>query len=372
LRENVRLTITKLGRILKNGEFVESPFDEPVEERRYGDPDQTEDDRKFAAGDECSSLEPELAGGKKKVSEADSRSLCKFFLDGSLRTKYLGDYIQEPYSFPVLASETASAVVERDGASCRPAKVLHRLSFVFPHKDSGLIDDTTYERLVELSKELVESAQSLRIEFLGKVATDVRYSMLGKARAVMHKIEHELASSLSLNEDRWLVMDGSIRKEEFEELPFTIGLAKSFSRKPLFNLGNGRRLMITSYLSKVRTGERSAVYRPPGKESSLVFWYIRLRTYPPMEPLGGLVKVEFSLRGREFEDQREFVDALSAEIYSMRSPSVYPYPRWPSFVYPIRLAELVMGNLFMNPEELGLYGNYLRRTILEARDERKG
>lgn len=64
----------------------------------------------------------------------------------------------------------------------------------------------------------------------GREIRDVRYSMLGKARNIMHSLEHEVAESLHRG-DNWLVMDGAIRKEEFLKLDNTIGLAKSFSRK---------------------------------------------------------------------------------------------------------------------------------------------
>ena len=58
--------------------------------------------------------------------------------------------------------------------------------------------------------------------------------MLGKARGLMHELEHETANNLNRGQD-WLVMDGAIRGSiEFLSLENTIGLAKSFSRIPLF------------------------------------------------------------------------------------------------------------------------------------------
>jgi hypothetical protein len=97
-------------------------------------------------------------------------------------------------------------------------------------------------------------------------------------------------------------------------------------------LGDGKRLGITTYLSRIREGQRSAVFKTARGEK-VAFWYLRLRTYPPMDPLGGLVKVDFKLEEDELTDEvKALIDEISADVYAMRSPSVYPYPRWPSFV----------------------------------------
>jgi len=357
--------IRKLGECLKDGEFIESPFDVPIEEERRGDPDQRDDDLNFPQGENvCVSLEPILPQGKKRIDSVSVsyRPCLIYFLDGSLRTKYLGDYIEGERSFPILASEVSCAVVKREKRLLRPCKVDKRLVFIFPHKNTGLISDTTHEKLEKLNRQWEEANSFLRIDFLRKERQeirDVRYSMLGKARDIMHSLEHEIAESLDRG-DNWLVMDGAIRKEEFLKLDNTIGLAKSFSRKPVFDLGDGRPLMITTYLSRIRDGERSAVF----KKEKVGFWYVRLRTYPPMEPLGGLVKIDLRLDEEELSQETiRLIDEISAEIYALRSPSVYPYPRWPSFIYPIRLTEEIMRSMHINKEIIGYYGRELKRII---------
>jgi hypothetical protein len=165
-------------------------------------------------------------------------------------------------------------------------------------------------------------------------------------------------------------MDGALRKSEFEQLTYTIGLAKSFSRKPLFKW-EGRILDIVGYLSRLREGERSAVFKVGHKgEEGLCFWYIRLRERPPMEPLDGLVKVDYKCEGSELSSNEvELIDELSSEIYALRSPSVYPYPRWPSYIYPIRLAEEFMRPFFINTTLISLIG---RRVAEVLRERGKG
>lgn len=358
--------IRRLGECLRGGEFIESPFDLPVEEERRGDPDQSDDDRNFADGENiCVSLEPALPNGKKDVSKVPFEPRFSYFLDGSLRTKYLGEYMEGERNFPILASEVSCAVIKRDASSLQPHRLERKFAFIVPHKKTGLISDSLYEKLEELDQSWRKEGSIFGIEFLMREREemrDVRYSMQGKARDVMHNLEHDVAKSIDLEED-WLVMDGAIRKEEFLELDNTVGLAKSFSRKPLFDLGDGRPIMITKYLSRVRDGERSAVFRKEG-EKRVIFWYVRLRTYPPMEPLGGLVKVDFKFDGETLsEAQVRLIDEISAEIYAHRSPSVYPQPRWPSTIYPIRMAELMMRTAFLNDEIVGHYGRELKRAI---------
>jgi len=357
--------IRRLGECLCGGEFIESPFDEPVEEERRGDPDQSDDDQRFPADvNICTTLEPELTEGKQDISAMEYEPRLIYFLDGSLRTKYLGEYIHEERAFPILATEVSCAVVRKNERYLEPIRREKRLVFIFPHRDTGLVSDTVYERLLALNEIWIQQNNLLRIEFLARGAQetrDVRYSMLGRARYTMRTLEHEVAQSLTRNND-WLVMDGAIRIGEFLNLENTIGLAKSFSRKPTFDLGDGNPLMITTYLSRVRDGERSAVFKKENEE--VAFWYVRLRTYPPMEPLGGLVKVDFHLEENELsQDLIHLINEISAELYAFRSPSLYPLPRWPSLIYPIRLTELMMRSTFINIEMLGSYGRELRQTI---------
>ncbi|MEM3385759.1 MAG: hypothetical protein QXE78_09555 [Nitrososphaeria archaeon] len=357
--------IFKLGEKLQGGEFIESPFDSPIEDERQGDPDQRDDDLNFSKDDNiCISLEKDLKDAKKDIKNIRYTPRLTYFLDGSLRTKYLGEYVEGSRSFPILASELSCAVVMKSGKSLLPHCVEKRLAFIFPHKDTGLISDTLYEKLFSLDQEWRKNNPLLRIEFLKKGSQeirDIRYSMQGKARDLMHSLEHEVAENLARKND-WLVMDGAIRKEEFLKLENTIGLAKSFSRKPTFDLGDGKPLMITTYLSKIREGERSAVFKK--SDEKVAFWYLRIRTYPPMEPLGGLVKIDFKMEETQLSsDLINLIDQISAEIYSFRSPSVYPHPRWPSFIYPIRLAEEIMASTYLNKEIIGYFSNILKKVI---------
>ena len=317
----------EIGKILKGGEFIETPFDQPFEEESHGDPDQRDDDANFFDSNFAKNIE---AVDKKDIRNIVFDEKIRFFLDGSLRTKFLGEYVDRDQSFPILAAEVACAVMKKSEKKLDPASVNWRLVFIFPHKGTGLLADTQYSKLKNLSEGLERSKSPFRIEFLEKSdARDVRYSMQGKARDVMHNLEHETANSLTRNEGDWLIMDGAIRKAEFLTLNNTIGVAKSFSRKPHFQIGTTT-LNITRYLSGIKEGERSAIFK---KDSApeVAFWYLRIRTFPPMEPLGGFVKIDFKFEDTSLsENDVNIIDQLSSEIYSMRSPSFNMWPYNPN------------------------------------------
>lgn len=143
-----------IGEALSDGDIILSPFELPVEEERRGDPDQSDDNSNFMGQDNlCVSVEPSLAHGKKDVSgTVINRDSFKFFLDGSIRTKYVGEYVEGALSFPIIVSEVAVGVVKRIQNRLRPFKIEKRLFFVFPHKDSGVISDSTYCRLEQMQR----------------------------------------------------------------------------------------------------------------------------------------------------------------------------------------------------------------------------
>lgn len=189
-----------VGECLSDGDIVLSPFELPIEEERRGDPDQADDNSNFAGPDNlCISIEPSLKEGRKSVADVElERNRFRFFLDGSIRTKYVGEYIEGSLSFPIIVSEIAVAVMRNDQGRLAPAELQKRLCFVFPHKDSNLVSDSTYDRLEKMQERFRKMGSFSRIEFLKKtdIAGDVRNSLLGKVRSLMHNMEHEVAENL--------------------------------------------------------------------------------------------------------------------------------------------------------------------------------
>lgn len=358
-----------VGGCLKGGDLVLSPFEQPIEEERRGDPDQADDDQNFLTDKNlCITLEKGLPDHKKRISDVSFIRRFKFFLDGSIRTKYVGEYVDGSVSFPLIVSEVASAVIEVDSSKPKPAAFMKYIYFVFPHKDTNAISDRVYEKLVDLQKGFEKERSNTQIDFMKKkeITRDLRSSLLGTVRNIMHRLEHETAVKLQRGPSDWLIMDGALRKEEFMALKNTIGLAKSFSRKPFFRIAS-KTLTLPAYMKNIREGERSAVFRketPTTAEKELVFWYERIRTFPPMEPLGGIVKIDMKLPEDELEKtDTKLIDEISAEIYSLRLPSTYPMPRWPSSVYPITICEEFMSASFLSRYCLSQIGYELKNAI---------
>lgn len=362
-----------LGQCLNRGDLVLSPFEQPFEEERRTDSDQLDDNVNFSDIDNlCATAEPDTIEVKKSVSGIHYKERFKYFLDGSIRTKYVGEYVEGNLSFPIIVSEVAAAVIAKKGRRLEPSQLEKSIAFVFPHKDSGLISDSTFARLQNAQRSLETSNSVSSIEFLKKtdIKGDVRTSLLGKVRSIMHDMEHEVAAKLSRATREWLVMDGAIRKQEFIELENTIGLAKSFSRKPILSFGGGI-VTLSSYMKHIREGERSAILKKANPIDSVsrnvAFWYQRIRTFPPMEPLGGIVKIDIKIPdGNVTQDTVKLVDEISSEIYDMRLPSIYPWPRWPSYIYPIRIAESYMSSTFLGQFTLGQIGEEMKNAIQEA------
>jgi hypothetical protein len=373
---NLNVEIAKwrsVGECLSGGDIVLSPFELPIEEERRGDPDQADDNYNFVGQDNlCVSLEPFLTNGKKSVADIKlEEERFRFFLDGSIRTKYIGEYVEGSLSFPIVVSEIAVGVVRKDQKKLVPCELLKRLYFIFPHKDSNLVADSTYNRLEKMQARFEQTSSFTRIEFLKKadVAGDVRNSMLGKVRNIMHKMEHEVAQKLPKADSDWLIMDGAIREYEFLHLENTIGVAKSFSRKPVFSIGQGKLLTLSAYMRNLKDGERSSVFirNSPNDPilNQVMFWYVRIRTFPPMEPLGGIVKIDMKLpKSKELsEKDSEGIDSISSEIFHMKSPTVYPWPRWPNYIYPIRTAEMYMSSTFLSPFSLSQIGQEMKSMM---------
>ena len=208
---------------------------------------------------------------------------------------------------------------------------------------------------------------------LGNAESNIRSNAGGKARSEMHKIEIDVAKSLGTDR-KWIAIDGALRKKEFIELERTIGIAKSFGQKVLF-VRNGNYKTI-SHLAAMKVGERTPVYRYKSLSNyeeneenetleKIAFWYLRIRQPPPeMMPLGGIVKIDLAYKSDDaYDNLTRTADELSASILRISDPSIFPRPRWPSFIYPIRVAEECLEPLLYSKEEFMRLGISLKRVM---------
>jgi len=73
-----------IGKCMNDGDIILSPFEQPIEEERRGDPDQYDDNKNFEPGDVCEVVESS-GPAPKKIAAASPHRRFRYFLDGSIR-----------------------------------------------------------------------------------------------------------------------------------------------------------------------------------------------------------------------------------------------------------------------------------------------
>ena len=339
---------------------------EPAEEELPFDFEQREDDEKFRKR-ECFNIEtPKDAENPyvnlgKPLSRKENH-IFRYFLDGSLKTYYLGEYIVPALSFPFMAGEIAAACLFRrdDGALEVPKNGFkRRICLLLPNK--SLLPDDLVAELEEVTKKF-ESYVGLRLEIQHTEETeskDWRSSLRAKGISEMHTTEVQLAREVRENpEEGWLIIDGAIRKKMFLDLENVIGLAKSFSRLPIFDIEGRIKLDIVKFLVKLKEGQRTIVFKQSVTEKdaegtvkkNLGFWYIRLRSGRELEnPLQGVVKVEMKMEEEEAsEETLKKVNEISRALLAEKTVSPFPTPRWHAHIYPIYTVENYIKSNFLS------------------------
>jgi hypothetical protein len=286
--------------------------------------------------------------------------LFRFFIDGSLRTYFLGTAIEGNRSFPIELAQIGAAVVERlDDGQMRARKTLHKILLLVPGVGGRGLSTTTREQLALLSRpddtfEIIDF--DVPDIFNRDSEADPRNKAGAKARYQMHCLEVQLigATQSERSEDKWLILDGAVKLDAFIEAPFLLGVAKSFRKDPEFHFGQGRgsqRRDITSILAGLPHAHRTAAFSSHG--GKVAFWYVRLREQKELDyPLMGVVKVELPRRDRS-PVPTELADRLSRCLVAERNVTPYGSDmRWHCHLYPIYVAEQVIKNGFFSQEVL--------------------
>ncbi len=290
--------------------------------------------------------------------------LYRYFIDGSLRTYYLATGIEGNRSFPIELAQIGAAVIQRDPeGNVRPLCVRNKILLLVPKGQRG-VSDTVWQELQKLNAsagDLFEVVDVVEGDVVsGEDSTDhpvdLRNKSGGKARHRMHVLEIELINTTDdlRSSQSWLILDGSVKLDQFIKERYIIGVAKSFSKDPQFHLGKGRpslRKNITAILAGLPYAHRTAAFL--AHDGNVAFWYVRLREQKELDyPLMGVVKVELPLLdGKPVE--AEMADLLSRALVAERN--VAPYgkdTRWHCHLYPIYLAEQTIKNRFYSREAL--------------------
>ena len=323
----------------QNGlEFVPaSPTDEPPVEAEPPDPDRARDDRHFDGGrHECYNVEP-ARSVSLEVGPPDRPDLFTYFLDGSLRTSYWGDVLAGGRTYPVLVSEIAVGVVERRRKEISTARLERRLCALFPFTEAA----PAWSALRSVTGPL----EPVCLEREPEPGADLRQKLAAKARERLHHFEAGAAAALPRSQGEWLVIDGDLRDSCFLSLREVVGLAKSFSLRPVVTFRElAWTLDLPGVLRKLLVGCRTPVLAQRNSEyRGLVFWYLRLWPAECLDNyLQGVVKVETVLPGSWDAAKAAVVQELSAALFAERFPCVYPERRWHAHIYPVHAAELLV------------------------------
>jgi len=292
------------------------------------------------------------------------RHLFRYFLDGSARTYFIGTVLEHERSSPVQIAQVGAAAVHReDDGRLRVAGVRHKILLMLDKQTLSEQLWQTVEAAIAHAPQFELCSTSSEKDRFSKALGIIEPRSRGAHRAnwAMRELEVALAhEGIPRSEDEWLVVDGSLGNEYLDWAgPPLIGVAKSFRRDTLFNLGTGPRatqLNLYALLAGLEVNHRTAVFpRWPGqdREGKMVFWYVRIRPQKGLDyPLMGVVKVEMPNPTREPVDS-DLVDAISGCLVAERCVTPHGHDsRWHAHLYPISIAERVIKNRFYSQEVL--------------------
>jgi len=297
----------------------------------------------------------------------DQNHFFQFFIDGCIRTYYLGTAVEGKRSFPIELAQIGAGIIQRqDDGQVKNFKVNNKVLLLVPCGADGL-SDTVWEKLKALSSpdgffEPVDISKSdiLSAQDRGK---DPRNVAGGKARFEMHKMEIQLISEIYKipSQASWTVLDGGLRigdrasffDKNGNAYP-VIGVAKSFSKTPEFHFGIGKkpkRIDITTLLAGLPFAHRTVAFSMENGE--IAFWYVRLREQRELDyPLMGVVKVEIWLKHKN-PISSEQADLISRCVVGERNVTPYGADRrWHCHLYPIYIAEQAIKNKFFSQDVL--------------------
>jgi hypothetical protein len=288
----------------------------------------------------------------------------RYFLDGSAKVYFIGTLLEHERSSPVqLGQIGAAAVYREDDGRVRRAAVEYKILLLM---DKEALSESLWnevEQAIANNPQLLlrstNDSKDCFSEALGVI--EPRSRGAHRANWAMRELEIALAQEgLQRSPEEWLVLDGALGTEylNWKGKPL-IGVAKSFRRDTLFNLGSGPRatqMNLYSMLAGLELNQRTAVFpRWPGqdREGAILFWYVRIRPQRGLDyPLMGVVKVEYPNPSRQPIDS-DLADQISGWLVAERC--VTPHGRdnrWHAHLYAISLAERVIKDRFYSEEVL--------------------
>jgi hypothetical protein len=289
--------------------------------------------------------------------------LFRFFLDGSMRSFFVGTALEHDRQTPVIVGQVGCAALEReDGGRLRVAA----------HHQSNLllvacsqVSGEVWNNLEEILGQLGDNYRLADIEAYGQEGQDLRRRAEDTMRVAMHEAETATLMEVLRRESGWLIADGSLRFAKiFEEMravfgerqPPVVSVAKNFSKTPRFRLGRAgkaREVNLWQLLADLPEGNRTLAFKAKTKDRVVSVWYLRLRMKRYMEyPLMGVIKVELPVLGPD-PPASDHVTKLSNALLAERTVTPHGQDRrWHAHLYPIFQAERCVKNAFVSVSTL--------------------
>ena len=283
------------------------------------------------------------------------KHLLRYFLDGSIRTWFLGMFGEDYPASPILLAQIGVAVIEREDDGrihLFNSQLHHRLLLLMAREH---LSSSSWKKL----KHVTSTAGIDLVDILGQETysqtSDLRARAFAVGIAKMAELEAQTAMKVSAtNKPGLLVLDGSMRVKGLAHAEQTIAIAKSFSKVTEFSFGNTRgwdKKSVLHLLSDLPPHHRTAVFG--GRSRTIAFWYVRLHDASRLGyPVMGVVKVEIPNPSGEAVDST-LINEISRAVVAERSVNPYGLdPRWHVHIYPIYCAEQAIKNRFYSTEEL--------------------
>jgi len=349
----------------------------------YTSPDQNYEDNREFLPKQYGETE-HLRTSKDLKGFADSlcrrAPLFRYFLDGSRRTYKVDDIAYNERIYPVVAGQVAVACCERE----TPDKFsVHKFEnqLVLCVTETADKDGLGAKFFKELTRKIntASNLKALDLE-LAKILTyadkeEANYEHLAIAKIhdemidFEKKIVNQMANEKLLNQDAYLIKDGSIeyqrmRSGNYRDLSVfkssfkrVVGVSKRFNPEMCVDNKNKsyaakiaelplyHRTPAFMFESKRSYGEAGPVY--------LSAWYIRIReSKHTISPFDGVVKVEKIIvtdgECRDGLDTQE-VDLISGNLINERNPVAYGKDtRWANHLYPVYLTESFIKSRFLS------------------------
>jgi len=309
----------------------------------------------------------------------------RYFVDGSVKTFFLGTLVEHERNTPVLLGQIGAAAVHREdsGRVHVRRRDFHRQIILLLNKDqvSGAVWNNTEAALGDahggVPMRLVDTKEDDAFNTSKSFGTnkEPRSRAAHKANWEMRQLERDLLRELLAEHDStggYIAIDGGLGKE-FKLKDFNrgfVGVVKNFSKEQVFELSSrGRtiRKSLFELLASLRVNQRTAVFARG--EGHVVFWYLRIRPQTHLEyPMMGVMKIEYPNPSRSMV-KSDLIDHLSRALVAERTVTPHGKDRrWHAHLYPIYLAEQVIKNGFYSDEVLqaGLKWPGLERRMVRV------